>query len=168
MPHFKDCFNGVHPMPGLCTEDFKVIKHSVIPGGHRFFTTYRAEKNGRYKYRKDIAAALEQTLTGKQWQWHHVLEGYHLPRLFAPKDAEKLYDDFIPCVLLDTKEHDDYDVLLHGDGSDMVSHLPPMKGPVLTGQERAVYKQKLLTLYTGAYGHDHVLSTVLRNTLALL
>lgn len=168
MPFFNDCFRGIKVMPVLSNSDFKVVEHGMIADSHRFFTTYKAEKAGNYKYRKEIADFLDLNLIGKDWQWHHVLEDYHLPRLFGPADARKLYEEVIPCVLIHRQEHSNYNKLLHTPSASMVFNLPPVKGPVLTGLARKDYKDKLARLYAGTYGSDKLLVTVLNNTLALL
>ncbi len=168
MPHFSDCFRGMNVMPAMSNMDFKVVKHGMIPDSYRFFTTYKAEKSGGYMYRKDIADLLNLSLIGREWQWHHVLEDYHLPRLFSPADAKKMYEEVIPCVLIHKHEHSNYNKLLHTPGANMVFNLPPMKGPILTGLARKDYKERLARLYAGTYGNDKLLVTILNNTLNAL
>lgn len=168
MATFNDCFRGISVISALSNADFKVVNHGMIPGSHRFFTTYRSEKSGGYKYRKDIACLLDLTLIGREWQWHHVLEDYHLSRLFSPQAAKQIYEDVIPCVLIHRHEHTNYNNLLHTPGAGMVFDLPPMSGPVLSGAARNEYKQKLVRLYTAAYGSDKLLVLVLKNIIGLL
>lgn len=167
---FEQCFFGLTPNAILSSKDYLFIKHSNRNDSYRIFakystTTSRAKTN---TFRKDYEDLLGIDLTnGKEWQWHHVVEGTHIRQLFSSTVAESLHKDQSPTVLINQPtEHIDYN-LFHAHGVKVVFDLNK-SGTVLSGSQRTEFITRLQSLYAKVYGHDHVLKTVALNVLRQL
>jgi response regulator RpfG family c-di-GMP phosphodiesterase len=160
---FHHCFFNLKTGNPILNSTYVFIPHANIHGSYRVFTTYGRAQSSSIK--KDLGELTGMHLD-KQWHWHHVVEGTHLPPLFGDDVCRNLYREQIPCVLVDHHtEHKDYNALLHSSGAKAVFGLPHSKA-LLQGQQRAAYLNNLKSLYSQAYSHDKVLKTVALNILA--
>ena len=135
---FEQCFAGLTINTTLSNKDYLFIKHANRKDSFRIFakyttTTSRAKAN---TFREDFENLLGIDLTnGKEWQWHHVVEGTHIRQLFSNAAAENLHKNQIPTVLINhPTEHIDYN-LFHAHGVKAVFDLAKTK-TVLSGPQR--------------------------------
>lgn len=157
---FKNCFQNLNIDLSIRSGNYIFIKHATIKNSYRIFTTYSEAQKGSFK--QDLGKLLNQTFEGS-WQWHHVFEGTHLELLFNQETKKEIYQNIIPCVLINYRtEHYDYNSLLHSAGAKAVFNLPK-KGDVLKGAQRIEYLKNLHNLYSKVYGRDTILNTVTNN-----
>lgn len=162
---FEQCFNGLYREPILSSWEYIFIKHANKRDNYRIFTRYN--NSNRSSFKRDLGELLNINLDNNNWQWHHVVEGTHIKRVFNKEDADSLYNKQIPTVLIHQQtEHIDYN-LLHAHGVNSVFNLYNGEG-MLTGEKRSKYILELKNLYSRVYDHDLVLKKVALNILSFL
>lgn len=158
---FHQCFTNLKVEVKPASPSYIFIRHSHIAGSYRVFTTYAFTKASNFK--KDLGSLIGMDIN-HEWHWHHVVEGTHLRSAFNEQQCNNLYNCHIPCVLMDHKEHSDFNRLLHTPSTSAVFNLPSEKN-LLQGQHRQAYLYNLKKLYTATYSHDKVLQKVALNIL---
>lgn len=184
MLSFDNCFEGV--AIDFDTTQFKYVKRKLPKSSNNtpseehkrpesgeeeadyfIFGTYAAATGANYSYRDDVGAFINMPLSGKEWNWHHVVEKTHLEPLYNPAHVELIHKSHMPCVLIHTSEHTLYNSLLHTLSTKAVYTFPEKGGSPLMGRDKEKYKNMLFDLYMHTY-HDDVLKTVFKNILKAL
>src|SRR5690348_1891987 len=125
---FRQCFKGLSIQPALSSNEYIFIKHANRNDSYRIFAKYITVSSGSNSFREDWASLLGiDLINGREWQWHHVVEGTHIEQLFPAVVANDLYKREIPTVLIhQSTEHIDYN-LFHAHGVKAVFNMPHQK-----------------------------------------
>lgn len=144
-------------------------------GGYRYLSTYADGK--RHKARIfDLLKRYGQPESRGRWDLHHVVEGQDFANIDFTGQLPTLYQNALPCVLIERNEHIAYNQLLHVKETDelfrerlspgMLQRSAQVAALARDRREHAKLRlqvQKLRQLYRRAYEGDHVLQKVADN-----